>query len=143
MASLVYKAFHQIQNTGELGLFRSARSDYKDGEQLRDFVYIKDITRWLIEISENQNFSNGIYNMGYGKARTWLDLAKAIFSNLEKPLRIRWIDIPVAIKDQYQYFTQAEMGKMQDQQVSNAEWSLEAGVENYIRDHLLKKERTY
>lgn len=143
MASLIYKAFHQINKTGELALFRSAKPDYKDGEQLRDFVYVKDITRWLIEIAANRDFANGIYNMGFGKARTWLDLAKAVFANLGQPLKIQWIDIPSNIRDQYQYFTEAKMERMNSQGLSAAKWSLEAGIKNYLCDHLAKGERTY
>lgn len=138
MSSVVFKAFKQIRETGELKLFRSHRPDYEDGKQLRDFVYVKDITGWMWTIFSNPKVQSGIYNMGFGQARTWLDLAQAVFQGLDKPMKINWIDMPESIRNQYQYFTQAEMSKLQAQGLSAPQWSLEKGVADYIRNYLLQ-----
>ncbi|MCB0369862.1 MAG: ADP-glyceromanno-heptose 6-epimerase, partial [Bdellovibrionales bacterium] len=103
MASVVYKSYHLIKKTSQIQLFKSHNPDYKDGEQLRDFVYVKDVTRWILELMLLTP-QNGIYNMGFGKARTWLSLAKGVFSSMGKEPKINWIDIPENIRNQYQYF---------------------------------------
>lgn len=139
MASLVYKAFEQIQQTGRLRLFKSLDPKYKDGEQMRDFVYVKDITRWTWQILEKWPKS-GIYNMGYGKAQTWLQLADAIFTSLDKPTNIEWIDMPDSVAKQYQYFTEAEMKKLRKQDIGNPEWPIEKGVSDYVKNYLLQSE---
>lgn len=139
MASLVFKAFHQIQKTGELGLFRSHQAAYKDGEQLRDFVYVKDVTRWMVELMDRQP-ANGVYNMGFGKARTWLNLADATFGALGKKTKINWLDIPMNIRNQYQYFTEADMTKWRNAGMSAPQWSLERAIEDYVKNHLLSEE---
>ncbi|HRO68262.1 MAG TPA: ADP-glyceromanno-heptose 6-epimerase [Pseudobdellovibrionaceae bacterium] len=135
MASLVFKAYHQILKTGELGLFKSHNPGYRDGEQLRDFVYVKDVTRWMVELMDRQP-ANGIYNMGFGKARTWLDLANGVFSGLGKKTRIKWLDIPMNIRNQYQYFTEADMTKWKTAGMSAPQWSLEKAVADYVKNHL-------
>lgn len=139
MASLVYKAFHQIGTKGSLGLFRSHNPKYKDGEQLRDFVYVKDVTRWMAELMENKPAS-GIYNMGFGRARSWLDLAGAVFKAMGKDLKIDWMDVPANIRDQYQYFTEADMTKWRAAGMSAPEWPLERAIEDYVKNHLQEKE---
>lgn len=139
-ASVVFKAFQQIRETSHLRLFRSHHPDYKDGEQLRDFVYVKDITRWMREMMENPQIESGIYNMGFGKARTWLDLAKSSFSAMKRPLDIDWIDIPPNIRNQYQYFTEAKMDRLFGQDLSKPQWSLEKGIEDYITGYLVKED---
>lgn len=131
MASVVFKAFHQIKKTGELKLFRSHRPDYQDGEQERDFVYVKDITRWILELMEKKPES-GIYNMGFGQPRTWIDLASAVFENLEVPVKIDWIDMPSEVRDQYQYTTCAQTEKWKANQLSAPQWSLEEGIKDYV-----------
>lgn len=136
MSSLVFKAFHQVVETGELGLFKSYNPQYEDGRQLRDFVYVKDVTRWMWELLEKKPRS-GIYNMGFGKARSWLDLANGVFSALHKPLRIKWLEMPDNIKGQYQYFTEADMTTWQQIGMSPPQWSLEKGVQDYIQHYLL------
>lgn len=141
MSSVVFKAWKQIQDSGRLRLFRSHNSKYRDGEQMRDFVYVKDVTRWMWEIYEQPTVASGIYNMGFGKARTWLDLAKAVFENLKRPVNIEWIDIPEEIRSQYQYFTEAKMDRLFHQNVSPPEWSLEAGVTDYLQNYLLQPNR--
>ncbi|MGE0762437.1 MAG: ADP-glyceromanno-heptose 6-epimerase [Bdellovibrionales bacterium] len=136
MSSVVFKAVQQIKETGQLKLFRSHNPDYKDGQQLRDFVYVKDITAWMWQIFQNHKVQSGIYNMGYGEARTWLDLANAVFKNLDRPLKIDWIDIPPAIRNQYQYFTEAKMQKLIGQGLTKPSWQLERGVSDYVTKYL-------
>jgi len=140
MASVVFKAFQQVQKTGRLKLFRSHNPDYRDGEQLRDFVYVKDLTRWMMEMMDRQDVKSGIYNMGFGKARTWLDLARSTFAALDKPLTIDWIDVPPNIRDQYQYFTEAKMDRLLNEGLSAPAWSLEKGVRDYVGQYLLKED---
>lgn len=136
MSSVVYKAFHQIKAKGSLKLFKSHHADYKDGEQMRDFVYVKDITRWMIGLFEQRNVASGIYNMGFGRARTWLDLAKSVFGNMGENLNIDWIDVPENIRDQYQYFTEARMEKLLGQGLPPPQWSLEDGIKDYVKNYL-------
>ncbi len=136
MSSVVFKAFNQISNKGNLQLFRSHNADYKDGEQLRDFVYIKDITRWILELM-NKKPESGIYNMGFGQARSWIDLASSVFKNMNKELNIDWIDIPENLRDKYQYFTKAKMDKLMAQGLSDPQWPLEKGVEDYVSNYLM------
>lgn len=138
MSSVVYKAFHQIKKNGSLKLFKSHNPNFEDGKQMRDFVYVKDITRWMIEMFEQRNIASGIYNMGFGKARTWLDLAEAVFMNMNKPLNIEWIDVPENIRDQYQYFTEARMEKLLGQGLPPPQWPLDKGVEDYVKNYLAK-----
>jgi len=137
MASVVFKAFYQIQESGELKLFKSHSQNYKDGEQMRDFVYVKDVTRWIFELFEKKPQS-GIYNMGFGQARTWNDLAKATFLAMQKSLKIQYIDMPLHIRDQYQYFTEANIQKWLTSGLSKPKWDLESGISDYIQHHLLR-----
>jgi ADP-L-glycero-D-manno-heptose 6-epimerase len=140
MSSVAYKAFQQISANGRLRLFKSYNPQYGDGEQLRDFVYVKDITRWMYELASNFSAQSGIYNMGSGRARSWLDLARAVFMNMNKPMQIEWIEVPENIRDQYQYFTEAKMERLLSQNVSMPKWTVEKGVEDYVRNYLLKQD---
>lgn len=135
MSSVIYKAFQQIKNTGELGLFKSYRPEYKDGEQMRDFVYIKDITSWILELMQKQPQSD-IYNMGFGKARNWLSVAQQAFASMHKEIKIKWIEMPIEMRERYQYFTEATMSKWQKQGMSAPQWSLEDGINDYITHYL-------
>lgn len=139
-ASVVFKAFNQISSTGELKLFRSHDSKYQDGEQLRDFVYVKDVTRWMREIMHRTSVRSGIYNMGFGRARTWLDLAQNTFLSMNKDIRVNWIDVPENIRHQYQYFTEAKMDRLFAEGVTHPQWSLEAGVQDYVGKHLRQQD---
>jgi ADP-L-glycero-D-manno-heptose 6-epimerase len=139
MASVAFKAFHQIKNTKSLGLFKSYNSNYKDGEQLRDFVYVKDLTRWVMELMDKKPIS-GIYNMGFGAARSWLDMAKAIFKAVDLPANITWLEIPDDIKNQYQYYTLANVNKWQAAGMSPAQWPLEKAIEDYVTNYLSQKD---
>lgn len=140
MSSVAFKAYNQIRETGRLKLFKSYNPRYKDGEQLRDFVYVKDITRWMREIMDNEKVASGIYNMGFGKARSWLDLAGATFGAMGKKMDIEWIEVPANIRDQYQYFTEAKMDRLMAQGLSPAAWPLEKGVTDYVQSHLAQKD---
>lgn len=134
-ASVALKAFHQIGKDGKLKLFKSYKSEYKDGEQKRDFVYVKDICGWMLELMEKKPTS-GLYNMGSGQARSWLDLAHAVFAAMGRKPNIEFIDMPGDLKDQYQYFTEAKMAKWKNQKMSNSKYSLEAGVKDYVQGYL-------
>lgn len=135
MASVAFKAFHQVQKTSELGLFKSYNSQYQDGRQLRDFIYVKDVTRWMKELMDKTPAS-GIYNLGFGRARSWHDMAEALFTNMNKPMKINWLEIPDNIKDQYQYFTEANMQKWQKAGLSEPQWSLEKAIADYVKNYL-------
>lgn len=139
MASVAFKAFHQIKNTKSLGLFKSYNPNYKDGEQLRDFVYVKDLTRWVMELMDKKPAS-GIYNMGFGAARSWLDMANALFKAVDLPVNINWLEIPDDIKNQYQYFTLANVNKWQAAGMSPAQWPLEKAIEDYVKNYLSQKD---
>ncbi|MEO0335389.1 MAG: ADP-glyceromanno-heptose 6-epimerase, partial [Pseudomonadota bacterium] len=142
MLSVPYKALQQIQEKGSVKLFKSNHADYKDGEQKRDFVYVKDITRWILELLQSPDAApNGIYNMGYGTARTWKDLINSLFSALEKETKIEWIEIPNQLKDQYQNFTEANMQKWFSGGLSEPEWPLEKAIEDYVQNYLLQSDR--
>lgn len=137
MASVIYKAFFQVRDHGVIRLFRSHRPDYGDGEQLRDFIYVKDCLDVLLWLVEHPQVS-GIYNLGTGRARAWNDLARAVFDALEKPARIEYFDMPENLRDRYQYHTEAEMGKLRAAGYSAPFTSLEDGVRDYVRNYLMK-----
>ena len=137
MASVIFKAFRQIRETGQIGLFKSYRPEYGDGGQMRDFVYVKDcveILWWFLRHPE----ANGIFNLGTGKARTWNDLAAAVFSALGFPARIEYIEMPEVIRGQYQYFTEADMAKLTSVGCPLAFGELGASVADYVQNHLLQ-----
>ncbi len=135
MTSVAFKAFHQIKDQGHMKLFKSYVPEYKDGEQMRDFVYVKDVTGWMLELMEKKP-KNGIYNMGFGQARTWNALANAVFAALNKPSRIEYMDMPENLRGQYQYFTEANMKKWLAAGMSAPKWSLEKGVQDYVQNYL-------
>lgn len=142
MSSVVFKAYDEITSSGRLRLFKSHRPDYQDGKQLRDFVYVKDITRWIREIIAKPGMKSGIYNMGFGKARTWLDLASNAFKAMNREMQIEWIEIPVEMRERYQYFTEAKMDRLMSLGLSEPQWSLEKGVADYV-GHYLSKTDSY
>jgi len=135
MASVIYHAYHQIKETGELKLFRSHRPDYQDGEQRRDFIYVKDVANVILHLMQSRQYP-GIYNLGTGRARTFNDLAQAVFRALHRPTKIRYIDIPEAYREGYQYFTEAQMGKLRETGYTQPFTSLELGVAEYVQDYL-------
>ena len=139
MASVVFHAFNQIKETGEMKLFKSHKIEYKDGEQLRDFIYVKDVCDVLFFMMKHKKDS-GIYNLGIGKARTFNDLADATFSALSKIRNISFIDTPEDIREKYQYFTQGDMQKLKSIGYKKPFSTLENGVEDYVKSYLIKGE---
>ncbi len=137
MASVIFHAYNQIKEKGEVKLFRSHNPDYKDGEQIRDFIYVKDVVNICVWLMQNQPAS-GLYNTGTGKARTFKDLVKAIFDTLKLPEQIVFVDTPIDIRDKYQYFTEADMRKLFAAGYSTPLYSLEEGVKEYVSDYLLQ-----
>ncbi|HTF05520.1 MAG TPA: ADP-glyceromanno-heptose 6-epimerase [Bacteroidia bacterium] len=138
MASVIMHAFNQIGANGEMKLFRSHNPDYKDGEQLRDFVYVKDVVEVNLFLMHEKPDS-GIYNLGTGEARSFLDLARATFEAMHKKESITFIDTPADIRDKYQYFTEADMSKLIDAGYQVPFYSLEEGIEDYVQQYLEKK----
>jgi ADP-L-glycero-D-manno-heptose 6-epimerase len=132
MASVIWHAYNQINSTGKMKLFRSHNPEFRDGEQMRDFIFIEDVTDvcyWLMHYRKN----SGIYNLGSGKARTFLDLVKAVFKNMGKEENISFIDTPADIRDKYQYFTEADMSKLRGIGYEKPFHTLEEGVGEYVR----------
>lgn len=138
MASVVFHSFNQINDKGLVKLFRSHKKEYKDGYQLRDFIYVKDLVSVLVYMMDNKTES-GIYNLGTGKARSFYDLASSTFNALGKEINIEFIDIPEDIREKYQYFTQSNMNKLLSQGYNKTFYSLEEGVEDYVQNYLLKE----
>lgn len=141
MASVIFHSFNQIRSTGMVKLFRSHIPEYNDGEQLRDFVYVKDVVGicfWLMSrVNETAGIPpSGLYNLGTGKARTFKDLVAAIFKNLGKEPVIEFIDTPMDIRDKYQYFTEADMSKIRKAGYKEEFYSLEKGIETYVKNFL-------
>jgi ADP-L-glycero-D-manno-heptose 6-epimerase len=138
MASVIWHAYNQIKKSGTVKLFKSHRPDFKDGQQLRDFIYVKDILKvcfWMMEHYEKIH-GNGLYNLGTGKARTFEDLVRATFSGVGEQVQIIYIDMPEDIRDKYQYFTEARMEKLMSVGYKEPFFSLEAGVTDYVKNYL-------
>lgn len=135
MASVVYHAFNQIIQTGSVNLFRSHKEGIADGEQQRDFIYVKDLTAVCLFLMHHRKHS-GIYNLGSGKARSFNDLVNALFSALHKEPKINYIDTPIDIRDKYQYFTEATMDKLKSIGYIEPFTSVEKGVEDYVVNYL-------
>jgi ADP-L-glycero-D-manno-heptose 6-epimerase len=141
MSSVVFQSFNQIREVGEVKLFKSHRPDYKHGEQLRDFVYVKDVVRAMIELMEagvKKPSLSGIYNLGTGEARSFHDLVKATFRAMDIRPKIHFIDMPLELRDQYQYYTQAEMAKFKRALPKFKFTKLEDAVKDYVQNHLMK-----
>jgi ADP-L-glycero-D-manno-heptose 6-epimerase len=140
MASVIFHAYNQIKETGMVKLFRSHNPDYKDGMQLRDFIYVKDVVNVLYFLMTYRE-RPGIYNLGTGKARAFLDLAKGTFTSMNLEPNIEFIDTPEDIRNKYQYFTEANMTKLRTTGYANPFYSLEEGIEEYVQGYLLKNRR--
>ncbi len=138
MASVIFHAFNQINENGKMKLFRSHKEGIEDGHQERDFVYVKDVSE-VCSFLMNHRKDSGIYNLGSGNARTFLDLTRAVFSALGKDENIEFIDTPEDIRDTYQYFTEATMEKLIGIGYSKGFSSLEEGVEDYVKNYLTSK----
>lgn len=136
MASMVYHGFHQVMDQGSVRLFRSHRTDYRDGEQQRDFIYVKDIMQVIDWLMSNKPAS-GIYNLGTGKARSFNDLIGAVFQAVGKDVQIEYIDMPQDLRDSYQYFTEAPMEKLRSIGYTHPFYTLEEGVSDYVQNYLL------
>lgn len=137
MASVIAKSFRQVQETGTIRLFKSYRPEYTDGEQKRDFIYIKDVIDTLYAIFRYGEIS-GIYNLGTGLARSWNDLAKAVFAAMKRPAVIEYIAMPETLRSQYQYFTEADMSKLQETRIYKPFMTLEESITDYVCEYLLK-----
>jgi len=144
MASVIFHSYNQIKENGFVKLFKSHKPEFEDGGQLRDFIYVKDVLKicfWFLECWQKnpETFISGIYNVGTGKARTFDDLVKATFSALDKKTQIEYIDMPEDIRDTYQYFTEATMDKIRAAGYSKPFYSLEEGVNDYVRNYLTRQ----
>lgn len=135
MASVILHGFRQIKSTGEIQLFRSHNANFKDGEQLRDFVYVKDVASVCTFLMKKKPPS-GIYNLGSGKARTFIDLAKLTFQALGRDAKITFVDTPIDIRNKYQYFTEAKMSKLRESGYTNDFFNLEDGILDYVTNYL-------
>lgn len=136
MASVIFHAYNQIKETGKMKLFRSHREDYKNGEQLRDFVYVKDVIEVLYFFMSRQPM-NGLFNLGTGIARSFNDLARNTFTAMEISENIEYIDTPEDIRDKYQYFTEADITKLRSAGYTKPFHSLEEGISDYVKNHLI------
>ena len=144
MASVIFHTFNQIQDRGNVKLFRSHKEGIKDGEQKRDFIYVKDVVdvcSWMMNQKEMEGTwpPSGLYNLGTGKARTFNDLAHSIFKSLDKEPKIEFIDTPEDIRDKYQYFTEADMSKLRSAGYTDSFYSLEEGIDIYVKKFLVDK----
>ncbi len=142
MASVIWHTFNQIGKSGEMKLFRSHNPNFTDGGQMRDFVYVKDLVEVLMFLMHHRKDS-GIYNLGSGKARTFLDLATATFNSMGKEPNISFVDTPEDIRDKYQYFTEANMNKLISIGYSKTFHSLEEGVKDYVTNYLQQDLKIY
>ncbi len=142
MASVIFHAFHQIRKTGAMKLFRSHNPDFRDGEQKRDFIYVKDLVEVLYFLMHHRK-NSGLYNLGTGEARTFLDLTRNTFKALELSPEISFIDTPADIRDTYQYFTEANMEKLRSIGYTKPFRTLEEGVEEYVQLYLKPEYQYY
>jgi ADP-L-glycero-D-manno-heptose 6-epimerase len=137
MMSVVRKAFDQINQTDKLNLFKSYRKEYEDGGQQRDFVYVKDVVdvvAWLVEHPD----VSGLFNVGCGQARSWNELAAAVFRAMDKPYNVEYVDMPGTLREKYQYFTQARIKRLRDAGYTKPFTSLEDAAADYIQGHLMQ-----
>lgn len=139
MASVIFHSYNQIRQNGKVKLFRSHKDGFSDGEQLRDFIYVKDVLAVCFWLMEHPPLS-AIYNLGTGRARTFNDLVKATFAGMDLPPVIEYIDMPGDIRDKYQYFTEARMDKLKAAGYDFPFYTLEEGVDDYVRNYLSKNE---
>ncbi|MCP1381076.1 ADP-glyceromanno-heptose 6-epimerase [Runella sp. CRIBMP] len=136
MASVIFHAYHQIKDTNQMRLFKSHHPDFKDGEQMRDFVYVKDVVEVCSFLMHHRR-NSGIYNLGSGKARTFVDLATNTFEAMGIEPQINFVDTPADIRDKYQYFTQANMNKLRSIGYTKPFHTLEEGVKDYVQNYLM------
>ena len=132
MISVILKSFIQIKKGDQINLFKSYKNQYKDGEQKRDFIYVKDCVRALLWFLENNNIS-GLFNLGSGNSNTFNELVNNVYKNLKKNVNVKYIEMPDKIKKQYQYETQADLKKLRSVGYKNDFYSLEEGIKDYIK----------
>ncbi len=137
MRSVIHKSYKQILETGSVKLFKSYKSEYKDGEQKRDFIYVKDVVDMTLHFFENRDV-NGLFNVGTGKSRSWIDLVTAVFNAMDRQVNIEFIDMPDVLKEKYQYFTEANIDKIKNAGYKNKISSLEDGITDYVKNYLIK-----
>ena len=148
MASVIFHSFNQVKQNGIVKLFKSHKEGFEDGEQLRDFVYVKDVIEvcyWLMEqtlggFKTLQELNSAIYNLGTGVARSFNALVRSTFAGLDMPPNIEFIDMPEDLRDKYQYYTQANMDKLKAAGYTKDFYSLEKGVDDYVRNYLATNE---
>jgi len=140
MRSLVHKSTAQVQAEKLIRLFKSYRKDYKDGEQKRDFLYVKDAVAMTLHLAATPT-AGGLFNIGSGEARTWIELANAVFAALDQKPDIKFIEMPESIRDKYQYFTQANLGRLRGAGYTAPVTSLENAVADYVRNYLVPDKR--
>ena len=138
MRSVVHKAFEQIRDTGKVKLFKSGKPEYKDGEQMRDFIYVKSAVDMTLHFLDHREKS-GLFNVGTGKARTWNDLVNILFSAMGIPAKIEYIDLPKHLAEKYQYFTEAPLTRIRDAGYTTPVISIEDGIADYVKNYLLGK----
>jgi ADP-L-glycero-D-manno-heptose 6-epimerase len=137
MRSLVNKAYQQILSTGRVQLFKSHKPEYKDGEQKRDFLYVKDAVEMTIHLAEAARGTSGLFNLGSGEANTWLTLTRAIFAALKRDPQIDFIDMPEVLRGKYQYFTQADIGRLRETGYARKMTPLADTVRDYVQNYLV------
>lgn len=142
MASVIFHTFNEVKKNGKKGLFKSYKPGYKDGEQLRDFIYVKDICSVICYMMDNPDIS-GLFNLGTGKARSFNDLVLATFDAMGVEPVIEYIDMPESIRDKYQYYTQAEMNKLRAFGYKDSFYSLEEGITDYVQNYLMMDREIY
>jgi ADP-L-glycero-D-manno-heptose 6-epimerase len=140
MRSLVHKSFAHVQNENLIRLFKSYRKDFRDGEQKRDFLYVKDAVAMTLHLAANKK-ANRLFNIGSGEARTWIDLANSVFAALGKKPKIEFIEMPETIRDKYQYFTQADISRLRATGYKDKITSLENAVADYVQNYLVTDRR--
>jgi ADP-L-glycero-D-manno-heptose 6-epimerase len=136
MRSVVHKAFQQIRETGKVRLFKSAHPDYRDGEQRRDFLYVKDAVDATIHVAFHPE-ANGLFNVGSGCASTWIELVRPIFRELGLPVNIEFIDLPESLREKYQYYTRADISRLRSAGWSGPQFTLEDAVRDYVGGYLI------
>jgi len=137
MASVIFHTFNEVSKTGKKGLFKSYKEEYKDGQQLRDFIYVKDICKVIGFMMDNPTV-NGLFNLGTGKARSFYDLAISTFNAMGIKPNIEFIEMPESLREKYQYFTEAKMDKLRNAGYTEKFYSLESGAEEYVKEYLMK-----
>ncbi|MDE3084679.1 MAG: ADP-glyceromanno-heptose 6-epimerase, partial [Verrucomicrobiota bacterium] len=141
MRSLVHKAYHQILTTGRVKLFKSYNPTFKDGEQKRDFLYVKDAVEMTLHFAEKATTASGLFNFGSSKASTWLELAGALFAALGRKPNIEFIEMPEELKGKYQYFTQADISKLRASGYDRPVTPLAEAVRDYVQSYLMQKKK--